>query len=129
MNFRVLAMRDKLDVIRVYATAVETGVVQLPTVTPIGARRRRNGSTHRFPRDPVCVIRPAATFNADGRIPALAGMTALPLPATGDDVDDKLALHTLQGRRRTTFDWHDVFPQTDQEAGTSTMLVELKDMW
>jgi hypothetical protein len=113
----MFAMSYELDVIRVYTTAVETGVVQLPPVTSIGARRRRNGSMHRFPRDPVCVIRPAAAFNADGRIPALAGMTALPLPATGDYVDDKLALHTLQGRRRATFDWHDVFPQTDQEAG------------
>ena len=117
MNLRVPAMSDKLNVIGIHATAVETGVVQLPTVTPIGARHRRNGSMHRFPRDPVCVIGPAAAFNADGRIPALAGMTALPLPATGDDVDDELALHTLQGRRRASFDWHDGFPQTDQEAG------------
>lgn len=109
MNVRVLAMSDKLDVIGVYATAVETGMVQLPTMTPIGTRRRGDRSVHRFPSNPVCVIRPAAAFNADGRIPALAGMTALPLTATGDDVDNELALHTLQGRRRATFDWHSVF--------------------
>jgi len=109
MNVCVLAMSNELDVIGIYATAVEAGVVQLPPVTPVGASCRRNGSIHRFPHNPVRVFRLAATFNADGRIPSLARAAALPFPATCDDVDGELALHTDEGRRRVTFNRHSVF--------------------
>lgn len=106
MNPHVFAVSHKADVIGIHAVVIATGVMKLPPMRAIGAGRSGDGSVHRFPRDPMDILRALAAFDADRRIASLAAVTALPLMAARDDVDRELALHTSKRGGGVTFQWH-----------------------